>query len=182
MLSEKIKKYFADHPAHRQIALFLVFSFAALCSQLLSRLILDLALKNVSQSVSIWPFQQQALGSLLAFLVSNIIAKTVSYITNRKKTFAADNNVSASVVIYIVTVTVLIIVETVIGTPIQNWLYLLFGGTYAGAQLTTANAAVPWLYQLCGTLSQMLYGIGDMVIIFVMDKYVIMARSKKSAE
>ena len=121
---------------------------------------------------------RQALGSLLAFLLSNIIAKVLSYILNRKKTFKADNNVASSLAIYIVMVVLLIIVETIIGTPLQNWIYALLGGTYEGQSLTTATVSDQVLYQICGTLSPMLYGIGDCVIVFLMDKYVIMKRSE----
>lgn len=174
-----IKKYFEKYPAQRQFAKFMLFSFFAMLAQVSSRLLFDVCLKGLSATVAIWPFERQALGSLLAFLLSNVIAKVVSYVTNRKHTFAADNSAAKSAVIYTVMVTVLIIVETVIGTPLQNELYLLFGGGFAGTQLTTASAADGGLYQLCGTLSQLLYSAVDGLIVFFMDKYVIMTRSGK---
>jgi putative flippase GtrA len=161
-----------------QVFLFFILSSLAGCAQYVSRFLFDIWFKGLDSIVSIWPFGKQALGSLLAFLLSNIIAKVLSYILNRKKTFKADNNVASSLAIYIVMVVLLIIVETIIGTPLQNWIYALLGGTYEGQSLTTATVSDQVLYQICGTLSPMLYGIGDCVIVFLMDKYVIMKRSE----
>lgn len=176
-----LREYFEKHPAQRQFMQFTLFSFFAMLAQVLSRLLFDVCFKGLSATVAIWPFDRQAIGSLLAFLLSNVIAKVVSYVTNRKTTFAANNNAARSAVIYAVMVTVLIIVETIIGTPLQNRLYTLLGGGFAGAELTTAAAAAPALYQLCGTLSQLLYSAADGIIVFFMDKYVIMTRSEGGA-
>lgn len=160
----------------RQIVLFVLFSSLAAISQFGSRLILDLLLSGYHQTVEIWPFGKQAIGSFIAFLVSNIIAKVVSYVTNRKTTFKANNNALASAVIYFIMVVVLIIVETIIGTPIQNWLYKLLGGTYTGAELVTDSVNNATLYQICGIGSQAIYSFFDGIIVFLMDKYVIMRR------
>ncbi len=155
------------------------FSLFALIAQLLSRLICDLAFQNLTTIISLPPFPEQALGSFLAFLVSNIIAKALSFILNRKNTFKASNNLAFSVTVYIIMVVVLILAETAIGTPLQNGLYMLFGGTFNGAHTTSAANSLA-LYQTCGTISQLIYGIADAVIVFFMDKYVIMRNTKKA--
>ena len=163
----------------KQVVLFVFFSTAAALAQLSSRVIIDLILKNVNQTVNIWPFGEQAMGSFIAFLVSNIIAKVISYVTNRKTTFKANNNPVRSAIIYVIMVVALIIIETIIGTPLQNGIYGLLGGTFTGAQLTTATADNPTLYQICGIASQAIYGFGDGLIVFFMDKYVIMRNDEK---
>ena len=157
-----------------QLILFVAFSSIAAIAQLGSRVIIDLLLKNLTQTVEIWPFGKQALGSFIAFLVSNIIAKVISYVTNRKTTFKATNNAVSSAVIYTVMVVALIIIETIIGTPLQNGLYGLLGGEFSGVELTTNSALSPSLYQICGVAAQAIYGFFDGIIVFLMDKYVIM--------
>ncbi len=171
------ESYFTRHKNQRQVVFFLFFSFFAMIAQLLSRIICDLAFQNLITIISLPPFPEQALGSFLAFLVSNIIAKALSFILNRKNTFKASNNLAFSVTVYVIMVVVLILVETAIGTPLQNGLYMLFGGTFDGAH-TTSAANSPALYQACGTISQLIYGIADAVIVFFMDKYVIMRKKR----
>lgn len=175
----KIKKYLDKHKTLYQFIFFNIVSFIATIVLLSSRLFLDLCFAPIDTIVDIWPFGTQALGSLLAFLISNTLSKLLSYIGNRKKTFTANNNLAISVIIYIAVVLLLTLLETIIGTPIQNWLYELFGGTYTGIELTTASVVDRQLYQVCGTLSPLIYGIGDMAIMFVLDKFVIMTKRTK---
>ena len=160
-----------------QVILFALFSGIAGFLQTVSRLGFDIAFKNMSQTVNIWPFGAQALGSFLAFLLSNIIGKGVSYITNRKGTFKADNSKAVSILIYTALVIVLIIAETIVGTPLQNFIYTIFGGTHTGLELSTLTAQNGVWYQISGIISQALYGTVDAVIIFLMDKYVIMKKA-----
>ncbi len=173
---KSLKEKVLEYPSLTQFALFVQFSFVALLAQVLSRILCDLLFAPLNRTVVIPPFPEQALGSFLAFAVSNIIAKALSYFMNRKKTFGAGNNLTVSIILYIVLVVALIIIETVIGTPIQNMLYRWFGGGWTGDALTTASVTDGTLYQICGTLSQMLYGIGDGLIVFAADKYVIMRK------
>lgn len=163
----------------KQVILFMLFSSIAAVTQLASRAIIDILLRGLTQMIEVWPFGKQALGSFIAFLVSNIIAKVVSYVTNRKTTFKANNNKVRSAVIYTIMVVLLIIIETIIGTPLQNGIYGLLGGTYEGPVLSTATVNNVTLYQICGMLSQAIYGLGDGIIVFFMDKYVIMRNDEK---
>ncbi|MCD7950309.1 MAG: hypothetical protein LUG12_08645 [Erysipelotrichaceae bacterium] len=171
----KISQYFESHKSQLQVAWFLVFGLCALIAQLVSRIVCDIVFQNLENTITIWPFPSQTLGSFLAFLISNIIAKVISFVTNRKKTFEANNNIYFSIIVYVILVIVLIIVETIIGTPLQNAIYTLVGGTFNGAQATIA-ATSQVLYQTCGVVSQLIYGIGDAVIVFFMDKYLIMTK------
>ena len=176
-----LKTYFDKHKTARQILLFTLFGQAALLSQILSRLALDLLLKNLTNPVTIAPFPSQALGSFLAFFGSNVICKTVAYILNRRTTFHADNNAVFGAVVYAVMVVILIVIETIAGTPVQNAFYRLFNGQWTGNALSTSTALKPGLYQLCGTLSIMACGIVDSIIVFFMDKFVIMKSSGHSS-
>lgn len=177
MTKSGLRVYFEQHRSQLQVLWFLVFGLMALIVQLGSRIACDIAFQGMKSTVSIWPFPIQTLGSFLAFLISNTLAKVISYVTNRKKTFQANNNLCLSVVIYIILVVALIIIETIIGTPIQNGLYVLLGGNFSGMMQATASARSPVLYQTCGVASQLIYGIGDSVIVFFMDKYLIMKKT-----
>ncbi|MCD7755656.1 MAG: hypothetical protein LUJ09_04900 [Firmicutes bacterium] len=177
MAANKWSQYFEKHQEQLQVVWFLTFGLAALFAQLGSRILCDLAFQNMDGTVNIWPFPSQTLGSFLAFLISNMFAKVISYVTNRKKTFQANNNLRFSVIAYVVLVVALIIIETAIGTPLQNGLYTLLGGDFAGTTQATASAQSPGLYQVCGVASQLIYGIGDAIVVFFMDKYLIMKKT-----
>lgn len=176
-----LKSYFEKNNTARQILLFTLFSQAAFLTQILARLLLDVLLKTLTQPVHIPPFPAQALGSLIAFFASNVAAKTVAYVLNRRTTFHATTNAASSAVIYAVMVIILVLAETAAGTPLQNAFYRLFKGPWTGDVLTTASASKPALYQLCGSLAVIACGLADSVIIFVMDKFVIMRSDHSSS-
>lgn len=150
----------------------------ALIAELATRFGCDIAFRHLDTMLTIWPLPEQALGSLLAFMLSNLLAKTISFFLNRKKTFEANNNAIWSGFLYAVLCIVLLFIETIIGTPLQNRLYLLFGGRYCDEDFSTISALRPGLYQLCGTLSQVIYCAADSAIMFVMNKYVIMKHNE----
>lgn len=159
----------------KQIFVFFIIGQIALLSQILCRIILDLSLKNLTTVISIKPFEDQALGSFIAFSLSNIIGKALSYILNLKKNFKASNT-THGIIIYVVMQLTFIIVEAIIGTPLQNSYYVLFKGSWTGA-ISTLTVQNHTLYQICGTLSIITCGLVDSTICFVMDKYVIMKKT-----
>ena len=179
MSFQKIRDYLDKHRTKREVVYFMGFGFFALVAELLVRFVCDISLQNLDYMLEIWPFPEQALGSFLAFLLSNIVAKAISFVLNRKKTFKANNSAAKSLLIYISVCVVLLIIETIIGTPLQNKLYILFGGGYDELDFSTESALKPALYQLCGTLSQLIYCAGDSLIMFFMNKYVIMKRKEQ---
>lgn len=105
-----------------------------------------------------WIFGEYTVPTFVAFLTGNIVAKVLSYILNRKKTFAATNNLAFSFSVYVIMCVVLIIVETLIG-PILSDAY--------------ANA-IPALSGAAETISVFTYSLVDFIIVFLMEKYVIM--------
>ncbi len=161
---KKVVTYVNEHKTLMQAILFMVFSLLAFVSQLAIQAIFDAALKSVDQVVSIWPFEPQALGTFISFLIANIAAKVISFVMNRKKTFNANNNKIFSAVTYTIMVVVLIIVETIIGTPLGDALNNASNGVLGG-----------WAY----TLSMIMYSAADFVIVFLMDKFVIMRHKEE---
>ena len=176
-----LRTYLEKHNTARQVIYFSIVGQVSLYAMLISRLILDLLMKNLTTPVNIAPFPSQALGSFLAFLISNILCKTVAYILNRKKTFRSDSNAVFSVVVYVVMVVALIVVETIVGTPLQNEFYILFGGKWAGNALNTSSVLKPTMYQLCGSLAIISCGLVDSIIVFLVEKYVIMKPANHSS-
>lgn len=179
---DRIKRYLDEHKTQREVALFMFYGTFALIAELLVRFILDIVLKRWDYMLVIWPFPEQAAGSFVAFLVSNLLAKTISYIFNRKKTFKANNNAVTSGIMYAALCIALLIIETIIGTPLQNGLYRLFGGGFCDEDFSTISATAPGLYQLCGTLSQLIYCAADSLIMFFVNKFLIMRRVEKAPE
>ncbi len=171
-----VKNYFIEHPKKREVFLYIIFTFIAFVCDLLTRFVFDMLLKGYNDVVEIWMFPPQAIGTLIAFLMANIVAKVVSFIFNRKTTFNANNSKLFSIISYTIMCIVFIIIETIVGAPIQNQLYIWMGGAYNGTTLTTASVLNQGMYQLCGSLSQMIYGICDFVAAFFLDKYIIMKR------
>ena len=97
------------------------------------------------------------LAGFIAYLVANIVAKVISYILNRKKTFAAVNNLAFSFSVYVIMCVALIVAETFIAVPIQNF-WIGIG--------VPADAA--------GMVTVITYSIPDFLIVFLMEKFVIM--------
>lgn len=142
-----------------QAILFTLLSMVAFVSQIILVNVIPLIYKDTTP-ISAWIFGEQARNAFVAFLVSNVAAKVISYVLNRKKTFAAVNNLAFSVVAYVIMCVTLIIVETLIGEPLAEVFYKLFGG----------KAEIG----LCRTISMITYSMLDFVIVFLMEKFVIM--------
>lgn len=97
-------------------------------------------------------------------LVSKCIAEIISFTINRKKTFKANNNVVFSAIMYVLTVIALILFTT--------WLAGVLGDAIGPAIGADAG----------NTISKMLGSLISWVVIFLMDKFVIMRRVDKGEE
>ena len=164
---EKVAKYINEHKTLLQAILFMLFSCLAFVAQLGTQALFDWALASVDKVVKVWPFPEQALGTLISFLIANVVAKVLSFVMNRKKTFNANNNKIFSAVTYTIMVVTLIIVETLVGEPLAK-------------ALNTASNGV--LDDWSNTLAIILYSIPDFIIVFLMDKFVIMRHKEEKEE
>lgn len=142
-----------------QAILFTLLSMVAFVSQLILVNVIPLIYKDTTP-ISAWIFGEQARNAFVAFLISNTAAKVISYVLNRKKTFAAVNNLAFSIVAYVVMCVTLIIVETLIGEPLAEAYFKLFGEKVK--------------IEICRTISMITYSMLDFVIVFLMEKFVIM--------
>ena len=142
-----------------QAILFTLLSMVAFVSQIILVNVIPLIYKDTTP-ISAWIFGEQARNAFVAFLISNTAAKIISYVLTRKKTFAAVNNLTFSIVTYVIMCVTLIIVETLIGEPLAKAYFKLFGGKVK--------------IDICRTISMITYSMLDFVIVFLMEKFVIM--------
>ncbi len=148
-----------------QFILFIIMSLAAFVVQFLIVQFGPAGLKlcgvDDAQKMDFWIFKGYTLAAFISFLVANTLAKIISYILNRKKTFNAVNNLVFSMTVYVIMCVTLIIVETIIGEPLAK----------AYANLFANNPAVA---EWAPTMSMITYSIADFLIVFLMEKFVIM--------
>lgn len=145
------------------VAFALQMIIAQLGDNLLALFGIDNAMQVIDgKKVPVNPFITIGIDSLtlagfIAYLVANIVAKVISYILNRKKTFAAVNNLAFSFSVYVIMCVALIVAETFIAAPIQNfWIGIGVPESWAGM------------------VTVITYSIPDFLIVFLMEKFVIM--------
>lgn len=169
---KKLKAYFAAHEAIWQFVKFTLISMIAGASELVSFLVLNYALPawGINSSVK-WflfdyPTASGGLGALIAFVVSATIGQVISFVVNFKKTFNSTNNIVASAVGYAI-MAILIIVGL---------------NTYIGGLLNEALCKVIPNTDLAGFIAKAICQFSSFVIIFPMNKFVIMRRKKEKVE
>lgn len=165
----KIKRFFNAHENIKQIVKFTLISCIAFIAEFASMYALQYGLEGVCGDTEFkWflfhyaPGRTGAFGlaGFIAFLVSKCIAEVISFIINRKKTFNANNNVLFSAVMYVLTVIAVILLSTWLGGALGDLM-----GPSIGADAGN-------------TISKLLGSFLSWVIMFLMDKFVIMRRVK----
>ena len=104
-------------------------------------------------------------GYILPFFVSNAVANIYGYIQNKKTTFKSDAP-KIMFVIYIVLLACLILFSTWFQGVVANWV---------------SGADAKWLANLAPTVASMAAGFLQMVVLFPMEKFVLL-KEKKPAE
>ena len=164
----KVQKFMSAHANIWQIVKFTLISLIAFLAEFASMYALQYGLLDVWGDVEFkWflfhyaPGKEAAYGlaGFVAFLGSKCIAEIISFAVNRKKTFNANNNVALSAVMYVITVIAIIILSTWLGGALGTVL-----GPVAGADLGN-------------TISKLLGSLLSWVIMFLMDKFVIMRKT-----
>ena len=177
-----------------QLILFIALStLAALAQMLIIRFLPELLLKINSEKLSEIILNgsafEQSIAAFIGFLVGNIVAKLLSFFLNRKTTFGARKYLAFSLTMFTILSIILIVVETIIGTPLTN---AIFGGEKVakGVEITTeqANKFGYWMHYnfltkdgaagdgwgWCNIIAILVYSLVDLIIVFIMNKFVIM--------
>lgn len=152
-----------------QLVLFIALSIIACVVQMLIINYLPMAIKD-DREIQAWIFTQP-LNSLIGFLVGNVVAKLLSYFLNRKATFGARKHFAFSMTVYVILCVVLIIVETLIGEPLKQAYLGVLGDPIRNSGIAFfADDPEGW----CNILSIITYSCADLIIVFIMNKLVIM--------
>lgn len=152
-----------------QLVLFIALSIIACVVQMLIINYLPMAIKD-DREIQAWIFTQP-LNSLIGFLVGNVVAKLLSYFLNRKATFGARKHFAFSMTVYVILCVVLIIVETLIGEPLKQAYLGVLGDPIRNCGIAFfADDPEGW----CNILSIITYSCADLIIVFIMNKFVIM--------
>ncbi len=163
---DKGKQFMTRHGNIWQIVKFTLISLIAFLAEFATMYALQYGLADVcGQDFEWFVFKYNASqggqATFIAMLGSKCIAEIISFTINRKKTVKANNNVVFSVTMYVITVVALIIFSTWLAGPIGNAM---------GAHNIDAG--------LSSTVSKMVGSIISFVVIFLMDKFVIMRKVK----
>ena len=163
----KGKAFMTRHGNIWQIVKFTLISLIAFLAEFASMYALQYGLADVCGQDFHWfvfnyDASQGGQATFIAMLGSKCIAEIISFTINRKKTFKANNNVVFSAIMYVITVVALIIFTTWLAGPIGNAM---------GAHNIDEG--------LSSTVSKMVGSIISFVVIFLMDKFVIMRNVDK---
>ena len=170
---EKGKAFMGRHGNIWQIVKFTLISLIAFVAEFASMYALQYGLEDTLGNEPFdWfifhydPGREGAFGTagFIAMLVSKCIAEIISFTVNRKKTFNANNNVVFSVVVYVITVIALILFTTWMAGALGDAI-----GPHIGAD---------W----GNTISKLLGALISWVVIFLMDKFVIMRKVEKRGQ
>ena len=163
---DKVKGFMQRHGNIWQIIKFTLISCIAFLAEFASMYALQYGLADVCGQDFHWfvfnyNASQGGQATFIAMLGSKCIAEIISFTINRKKTFNANNNVAFSAIMYVITVIAIILLST--------WL--------AGALGDVMGPAIgaDW----GNTISKLLGSLLSWVIMFLMDKFVIMRRVDK---
>ncbi len=166
----KVKQFLSKHANILQIIKFTLISLIAFVAEFASMYALQYGLKDIWGDIDFHWFEfnyaagengAYGLAGFVAFLGSKCIAEIISFIVNRKKTFAANNNVVFSTIMYVITVVAIIILSTWLGGALGSVLGGEIGADFGNTIAKLIGSLLSW------------------VIIFLMDKFVIMRKTYK---
>jgi len=162
----------AEKKTLKQMLKFILVSLLASAIQLVSVNVLFFLLRGWNPPLPGFLagiFSEQSVGAgnsnwgyVLPFFLSNLLANVVAYIQNKKRTFGSDAP-KRNFVIYLIILFCLILFST--------WLQ----GVVAGALLATESQA---LQNLAPTVAMACAGMLQMIILFPLEKFVLLKEKK----
>ncbi len=172
-----IKGFFDKHRTTLQFILFMVLSLVCFISQIIVLNVFQAIFEKAGYTqelhFALEAFNQR-LNVFIGFLAGNVVAKVLSFILNYKTTFKSNSNKLFSFIGYVIMVVALIIVETIIGGPLAEALSKWFISMGADPEGIFVAA--------CPTISMILYSAADFIIVFLMDKFVLMRQVDKTPD
>lgn len=163
-----VKKFFMEHENIRQIVVFTLCSLVCFAIEYISFTVIELCIKGLDQPVDWIVFEYDHARTFVAFLVSNVLAQTATFILNRKKTFKATNNVLISGIMFAIMMVGIILLNTYLGGVITSAAQRTFEPSM-GAK--TAEIVAGYCGKLTGSLL-------SFVISFLGNKFLVMRNWK----
>jgi len=165
---EKLKAWAKEHKTILQFIKFTLISMIAGLSETIVFLVLNAVIKDRTPIEALtWLYINRApeLGGFIAMTVSAIVGQVISFIVNFKKTFNSTNN----------------IVVAAIGYAIMAFLIIFGLNCYIGSLLMIEiSAAMPDnLSYLAEYIAKLICMMSSFIIVFPMNKFVIMREGKK---
>lgn len=115
-----VKKFFLEHENIRQIVIFTLCSLVCFAIEYISFTIIELCVTGYDEPFNGTIFKYDHTRSFIAFLVSNVLAQTSTFVLNRKKTFKSTNNVVISGIMFAAMMVGIIVLNTWLGGVIQK--------------------------------------------------------------
>jgi putative flippase GtrA len=175
-IKDKFKAFTKKHENIWQFIKFALMSSIAAVVEISSLFICSkLIFKSLdNRAVDWWIFHYDpdttgGLGSMISFFISTTLAQIVAFITNRKKTFYANNNIVFSAIVYTLMMATIICLQTWSGPILQQ----KFDAVIHDQNVSLLLAKLLWMFM-------------SFLFIFPMNKYIIMRkkpeRTAKTAE
>lgn len=161
------KKKYRHHKLFRWIALFV---------KILSIPLLQFIFIGFRKEITLpLSHQTMALSAFLSTAVALFIYYTIIFLLDRRFNFHVDNSGSKAFLIYWLVVSVLLVLESVYSTPLQNALYRLTGlGLVSGETvIMLATVTNKLVYLLLGFLVQFLFGLLTSIIVFNLFRFLL---------
>lgn len=169
---EKIKPFFEAHENIRQIIVYTLVSLICFAIEYISFTLIELCIKDYDEPFKWFLFSYDHTRTFIAFLVSNILAQTATFVLNRKKTFKATNNVVVSGIMFAIIMICIILLNTYLGGII----------TRASANSMIANGTDAAVAETVGGYAGKLVGsFTAFVLSFLGNKFLVMRNWGKSA-
>ncbi len=166
-MKEKLLKFKAEHETLSQMILFTLWGGVATLVDLAVFSLLNFWLLKPlkTQSFVWWILDYNSatgggLGGFIATAAAYICAQTANFFVQRRKTFAANNNVGASGAMFFVMITVLFFMQIWLGGIFMKAFAPVFGQALGDVLSRAADNTVSWLIQ------------------FPLNKFVIMRKNK----
>jgi putative flippase GtrA len=169
---KKLKEYLKTHETVLQFVKFTLFSMIAGISETVVFLVLNWALPASGVNAPVkwfvfdYPTAAGGQGAMIAFIVSAFVGMGLSFIINFKKTFYSTNN----------------IVVSAVGYAIMSVLIIVGLNTYVGGLLNEALCRVIPNTDVAGFIAKMICQFSSFLIVFPMNKFVIMRKKKPEKE
>lgn len=161
----RTKAMYKRHKIYRWIALF---------AKIISIPLLQFAFHNTTGTITL-PFTgTQSRSAFLSTLCALIIYYSIVFILNRKMNFKSQTSLAKSIAVYTIVVIILVTLEAVYASPLQNILYRdVLHLPFSGEVVSAGTVEVPLAYLCLGFAIQLGFSFITGIILFNLFRSVL---------